>query len=74
MRKRSWVVVDRTWTDRNNWKAIFPSMPDGMPQETIRFEQALDGAFDLVATDGAFESRRRREGVSDSVCDGIAEE
>ena len=45
-----------------------------MPQETIRFEQALDGAFDLVATDGAFETRRRREGVSESVCDGIAEE
>ena len=73
VRKASWVVVDRTWTDRKNWNAIFPSMPEGMPQETIRFEQALDGAFDLVATDGAFETRRRRNGVSESVCDGIAE-
>ena len=74
VRRASWVVVDRKWTDYNTWKAAFPSMADPEPQEAIRFEQALGGAFDLVTTDGAFELRRRREGVSDSVCDRIAEE
>jgi hypothetical protein len=73
LRQASWVVVDRTWTDRNNWKSIFPSMPEGMPQETIRFEQALYGAFDLTATDGTFELRHRREGVNDSMCDDMPE-
>ena len=74
MRQASWVVVDRTWTDRSYWKAIFPSMSEGMPQETIRFEQALDDAFGWVASERTFELRRRRDGVSDSVCDGITEE
>ena len=74
VRHASWVVVDRDWTDYNNLKARFPSMVDHELQEAIRFEQALEGAFDFVATDGVFESRRRREGVSDSVCDSVAEE
>ena len=74
VRRASWVVVDRDWTDYNNLKARFPSMVDPKSQETIRFEQALADTFNLVATDGAFETRRRREGVSNSVCDSIAEE
>jgi hypothetical protein len=73
IRDASWVVVDRNWTDYNNsWKNGFPSMPDAKPQETTRFEQALDSAFELIPNTGTFELRRRREGVSDSVCDGIA--
>ena len=32
------------------------------PQETKQFEQTLDGAFELVAQEGTFELRRRREG------------
>ena len=44
------------------------------PQETKRFEQALGGAFELAAQEGEFEVlRRRREGISDTVCAGIAE-
>ena len=73
MRHASWVVVDRTWRDRESWTEIFRSMPEGKPQATLQFEQALDSAFDLVATDGTFELRRRREGVTDSLCDAIAE-
>ena len=73
MRDASWVVVDLNWADYNkSWKRGFPSMPDAKPQETARFEQALDSAFELISNSGTFELRRRREGVSNSVCDGIA--
>lgn len=71
IRRASWAVVDRNWTDYNTWKVGFPALPSTEPQETTRFEQALDSAFDLVTKDGTFELRRRREGASDSVCDGI---
>ena len=73
MRHASWVVIDRRWTDPNVLKQAFPAMRDAEPQETKRFEQALDGGFELVAQEGAFELRRRREGISDTVCAGIAE-
>ena len=71
IRDASWVVVDRYWTDDNAWKNAFPSMLDAKPRETARFEQALDSAFELIPNTGTFELRRRRQGVSDSVCDGI---
>jgi hypothetical protein len=64
----SWVVVDRNWTDYSTWKEIFPALPDRKPPETVRFEEALDSAFELVANAGTFELRRRRKGVNDSVC------
>jgi hypothetical protein len=72
IRDASWVVVDRFWEDPKGWKDIFPSMADAKPRETARFEQALDSAFELIPNTGTFELRRRRESVSDSVCDGIA--
>jgi hypothetical protein len=72
MRRASWVVVDRKWTDYDTWRASYPAMHDSEPpQETKQFQQTLDNAFDLVAKDGSFEMRRRREGVSDVVCDAI---
>jgi hypothetical protein len=74
MRRASWVVIDRRWTDPNVLKQLFPAMRDAQPQETKRFEQALDGGFELVAQEGAFEVRRRREGINDTVCAGIVEE
>jgi hypothetical protein len=46
-------------------------MPDTKPPETIRFEESLDHAFELVTTKGFFELRRRREDISDTVCDAI---
>jgi hypothetical protein len=55
-------------------KDLFPSMADAKPRERARFEQALDSAFELIPSTGTFEWHRRREGVSDSVCDGIAGE
>ena len=74
MRRASWVVVETQSTDGlREWKRSFPSMPDAWPRETIRFRQALDGAFELVSTKGAFELRHRREGVSDAVCDSISQ-
>jgi hypothetical protein len=72
IRDASWVVVDRYWNDYNSWKNLFPSMPYAKPRETAQFEQALDSAFELTPNTGTFELRRRRQGVSDSVCDGIA--
>jgi hypothetical protein len=73
MRHASWVVIDRRGTDLNVLKFQFPAMADAKPQETKRFEQALDGGFELVAQEGVFELRRRREGISDTVCAGIAD-
>ena len=72
MRHASWVVIDRRLTDPNVLKQWFPAMRDAEPPEKKRFEQALDGGFELVAQEGTFELRRRREGISDTVCAGIA--
>ena len=72
MRHASWVVINRNQTDPKVLKEWYPAMRDAEPQETKRFEQALDGGFELVAQEGSFELRRRREGISDTVCAGIA--
>ena len=73
MRHASWVVIDRRLTDPNILKQFFPAMRDAEPPEKKRFEEALNGGFELVAQEGTFELRRRREGISDTVCVGIAE-
>jgi hypothetical protein len=73
MRHASWVVIDRRVTDPNILKQWFPAIRDAEPQETKRFEQALDNGFELVAQEESFEFRRRRDGISDTVCAGIAE-
>jgi hypothetical protein len=73
MRHASWVVIDRRETDPSVLKQRFPAIRDAEPPEKKRFEQALDGSFELVAQEGRFELRRRREGISDAVCAGIAE-
>jgi hypothetical protein len=73
MRHASWVVIDRRWRDPNVLKQMFPAMRDPEPQETKRFEQALEGGFELIAQEGRFELRHRREDVRDSVCARIAE-
>ena len=57
MRNASWVVIDRRATGPNTLKQWFPAMRDADPQEKKRFEQALDGAFELVAQEGVFELR-----------------
>src|SRR5262249_35109473 len=72
MRHASWVVIDRRETDPNILKQRFPAMRDAEPPET-KWLQALDDGFELVAQEGRFELRRRREGISDAVCAGIAE-
>ena len=47
-------------------------MRDAQPKEKERFEQTLESEFELVAREGTFELRRRRQGISDTVCAGIA--
>ena len=73
MRHASWVVIDRRLTDPIVMKQLFPAIPDADPQTKRRFEQALDGSFELAAQEGTFELRHRREGVGDAVCADIAE-
>ena len=73
MQHASWVVIDRRGTDPKILKRTFPEMRDAEPQEKKRFEQALDSGFELVAREAAFELRRRRDGISDAVCVGMAE-
>jgi len=73
MRHASWVVIDRRLTDSIVMKQLFPAIPDADPQTKRRFEQALDGGFELAAQEGTFELRHRREGIGDAVCADIAE-
>jgi hypothetical protein len=73
MRHATWVVIDRRGTNSKVLKQVFPAMPDVEPQETKRFEQALDDGFELVAREGAFELRRRRDSINQTVCADIAE-
>jgi hypothetical protein len=70
LRHASWVVIDRRG-DPNVLK--IPVARQAASRETKRFEQALDNGFELVAQEGTFELRHRREGISDFVCAGIAE-
>jgi hypothetical protein len=46
---------------------------DAQPREIRELERALDSNFELVAQEGTFQLRRRREGISDGVCANIAE-
>jgi hypothetical protein len=71
MREASWVVIDRLWTDPDFLKYYFPAMLDPRPPETRRFEHALETGFELVAQEGTFELRRRRDGVNEALCTGI---
>jgi hypothetical protein len=73
MRSASWVVIDRTWTDPKFLTANFPAMRDPEPEETKRFERALERGFELVAREGSFELRHRVRAVDDSVCAGITD-
>jgi hypothetical protein len=52
-------------------RKAFPAMRDSMPVEIMRFEQVLESNFDLVAKEGRFELRHRRENASEVECDGI---
>jgi len=73
MRHASWVVIDRRMADPKLLKQVFPAMRDAEPRETKRFEQALDESFELIAQEGAYQLRRRREGISDAICANVAE-
>jgi hypothetical protein len=73
MRQASWVVIDRRGTNSKILKQAFPALGDVEPRETKRFEQALDDGFALVARDGVFELRRRREGIDDDICASTSE-
>ena len=72
MRRASWVVIDRNWTNPTVLQRVFPAMRDARPRETERFEQALDTGFALVAREGSFELLHRRADVVDSGCAAIA--
>jgi hypothetical protein len=73
MRRAAWVVIDRRWTDTGFLRQEFPALRDPRPPETRAFEQALDRGFDLVAQHGTLELRHRRDGVSDIICNDMAE-
>ena len=72
MRAADWVVIDRDWNKRENMLSLFPSLQDVDPPERRLFEQALVDNFELVARDGPFETRRRKDGISAAACAAIA--
>jgi 4-amino-4-deoxy-L-arabinose transferase-like glycosyltransferase len=65
MSHASWVVMDRIHDSKQ--------AQDAQPREIRELERALDSNFELVAQEGTFQLRRRREGISDGVCANIAE-
>ena len=71
IRHASWLVIDRTWTDRNFLKIYSPRCKTSTAAK--RFEQALASAFELVVREGSFEMHRRVKAIDDSVCHRIAE-
>jgi len=71
VREATWVVLDRRFRDNSYWKGAYPAIPDAEPRETIQFEKALKSAFAPVVTEGDFDLRRRRPGISDDLCHGI---
>lgn len=73
MRGASWVVIDRGRTNPEWIRTVFPATPEPEPQETKRFEQALETGFELVAREGVFELRRRGPEADDTLCTGITE-
>jgi hypothetical protein len=73
VRHASWAVTDRKFEAYSYWKQAYPSMPDAEPLEAIRFRQALDRAFVVVAREGDFELRSRSGGASDAVCNELSE-
>jgi hypothetical protein len=52
---------------------IFPATRDPDPPEAKRFLKAVETGFELVAREEAFEMRRRRAAVDESVCNSIIE-
>ena len=73
MRRASWVVIDDDARNPETLKLLFPALQNARPPETQRFEQALDEGFDLVAREGPFELRHRRDSANDSLCTGTAD-
>jgi hypothetical protein len=71
VQRASRVVIDRRFSDYDYWKKGYPSMPKAEPMESSRFQKILDSAFTQATRIGDYEIRRRREGISDNICDGI---
>jgi hypothetical protein len=71
IREATWVVLDRNLTNPTTLLGSFPSMSEPNLPERTRFEQALKNGFELVATEGIFELRRRVLTVDATVCNGI---
>lgn len=72
MQRAIWLVTDTSWKDPKAVRTIYPAMPDAEPQEKANFEQALLGAFALVAREGRYELRRRTPFADPRSCAGIA--
>jgi hypothetical protein len=71
MRRASWVIIDRKWTDPDFLKLIYPSIRDPRPREVREFERNLDDNFELVLQEGGFELRHRRADGPEPTCSNI---
>ena len=72
IRDANWTIIDRRWNQREYMLTTFPSLTEPDPPERVLFEQALVDNFELVARDGPFETRRRKDGINDAACAAIA--
>jgi Dolichyl-phosphate-mannose-protein mannosyltransferase len=73
VQRAAWVVVDRNWTNAGTLKKWFPAIQNVRPRETMAFEGALEDGFELIAQEGTFELRRRKEGIDEKLCTGIVD-
>ena len=72
VRNASWVVVDENW-DYSMWKLGFPGPQMLSRRKSPGSSKRWIAPSNWLSKDGKFELRRRREGASDLICDGIAE-
>ena len=72
LRRASWLVVDRNWTDPIFLRRIFPAVQNAEPEEKKKFELALQSGFEFVVREGPYELRRRAKTGDETVCAGIA--
>jgi len=70
IRHASWLVIDRYSMDSTILRLSYPALRRE-PEETKRFERALQLGFELVGRYKAFELRRRLKAVDDGVCEDV---
>ena len=63
-----WVVLDRKWMSPTFIRQVFPAMPPDDPPEFEAFNRAMEEGFELDASYGNFQLRRRSPAAEPALC------